>query len=111
MAGNSDSTVAPVSSDTLRERELWDKLPKMVRLRLIEGKYDYSAEQVWAAFFSVRKELPEETENESWWRVVEMVDFNDRDMGARERKMYQELVVELREEKRQRIQNAFLRAS
>jgi hypothetical protein len=106
---NSEGTVKPVSVDSADDRLLFESFPKRVRLRLIEGKYDYAAADVKAAFDECMKfcQDPEE----SWWRVIEMVDRNDRDQGKLERQMYESLVVEFAEDKRQRIANAFIKAS
>lgn len=120
MVKRGDNT-APIGEQyTADERMEWmllDKMPKPVRQALVEAKYIYSATQIWGVQQSTKKQLQAEfpfrtiTDWQAWQAVIEMIDLNDRDLAKQERQMYNGLVVQFAEERRQRIERAFQKAS
>jgi hypothetical protein len=101
----------PVFADAEENLRLFTAMPKFVRAALIEARYDYNSSQVWNAFRQVKAENPFETDRGAWEDVVMMISLNDRDAAAKERKMYQDLVIEFSNERQQRIEQAFQKAS
>jgi hypothetical protein len=101
----------PVLANSAEDRQLFDAMPKRVRDALIESAYDYNSQMVWDAFKAVKAADPDATDYDAWSDVITMVGLNDNAAKAKERRMYEDLVVELREEKQQRIDRAFQKAS
>jgi hypothetical protein len=109
---NNASTVSPITvEDAGKDRELFDLLPRQIRARLREAKFDYPAFQIWDAFRQVQQIRPDFDKEEIWEAVYQMIDLNDREESRKGYQQYVDLVQQFADEKRARIEAVFQRAS
>lgn len=85
MTRNNDNAVKPVLVDLGGDWQLYDRLPKKVRLALTESPYEYSSQQIWDAFRGAKNSGVFRTDEEAWDSVVRMIPMNDRRLAEIER--------------------------